>query len=53
MKAVLADPGLREKLAGQDMAVVDNSEPATFGARIAQEVKMWQEVVSKQNLKLE
>ena len=53
MKAVLADPALREKLAGQDMAVVDDSEPATFGARIAQEVKMWQEVVAKQNLKLE
>ena len=31
MKAVLADPALREKLAGQDMAVVDDSNPRPSG----------------------
>ncbi len=51
--AVFADPALREKLAVQDMVAVEGSDPATFRARIVQEVQMWHDVVAKQNLKLE
>jgi tripartite-type tricarboxylate transporter receptor subunit TctC len=51
--AVLADPALREKLAVQDMAVVDGSDPASFAARIGKEVQTWRDLVVKQKLKLE
>ena len=51
--AVLADPALREKLAVQDMAVVDGSDPASFMARIETETRMWRDLVAKQKLKLE
>ena len=51
--AIFADKALREKLAVQDMVAVDGSDPASFTARIAQETRMWREVVAKQGLKLE
>ncbi len=51
--AILADPALREKLAVQDMAPVERSDPASFAARIGKETQMWREVVVKQGLKLE
>jgi tripartite-type tricarboxylate transporter receptor subunit TctC len=51
--AIFADPVLREKLAVQDMVVVEGSDPASFTARIAREVQTWREVVAKQKLKLE
>jgi tripartite-type tricarboxylate transporter receptor subunit TctC len=51
--AVLADPALREKLAVQDMAVVDGSDPASFSARIVKEVQTWRDLVVRQRLKLE
>ena len=51
--AIFADPALREKLAAQDMVAVEGSTPASFAARIAQETRMWREVVAKQRLKLE
>jgi tripartite-type tricarboxylate transporter receptor subunit TctC len=51
--AIFADKALREKLAVQDMVAVDGSDPASFTARIAQETRMWREVVVKQGLKLE
>jgi tripartite-type tricarboxylate transporter receptor subunit TctC len=51
--AILADPALREKLAVQDMAVVDGSDPASFTARIENETRMWRDLVAKQKLKLE
>jgi tripartite-type tricarboxylate transporter receptor subunit TctC len=51
--AIFADPALREKLAVQDMVAVEGSNPASFTARIAQEARIWREVVAKQKLKLE
>jgi tripartite-type tricarboxylate transporter receptor subunit TctC len=51
--AILADPALREKLAVQDMAVVDDSNPASFTARIVKEVQGWHDLVARQRLKLE
>jgi tripartite-type tricarboxylate transporter receptor subunit TctC len=51
--AILADPALREKLAIQDMAPVERSDPASFAARIEKETQMWRDVVAKQGLKLE
>jgi tripartite-type tricarboxylate transporter receptor subunit TctC len=51
--AIFADPVLREKLAVQDMVAVEGSDPASFTARIAQETRMWRDVVAKQGLKLE
>lgn len=51
--AIFADPALREKLAVQDMEVVERSDPASFTARIAKETQMWRDVVVKQKLKLE
>jgi tripartite-type tricarboxylate transporter receptor subunit TctC len=51
--AIFADPVLREKLAVQDMVPIEGSDPASFTARIAQETRVWREVVAKQGLKLE
>jgi tripartite-type tricarboxylate transporter receptor subunit TctC len=51
--AIFADAALREKLAVQDMVVVEGSDPASFTARIAEETRTWREVVTKQGLKLE
>jgi tripartite-type tricarboxylate transporter receptor subunit TctC len=51
--AIFAEPALREKLATQDMVAVEHSTPASFTARIAEEIRMWREVVAKQRLKLE
>jgi tripartite-type tricarboxylate transporter receptor subunit TctC len=53
VRAVLADRALREKLAVQDMAVVDGSDPASFMARIETETRMWRDLTVKQKLKLE
>jgi tripartite-type tricarboxylate transporter receptor subunit TctC len=51
--AIFADKALREKLAVQDMAPVEGSDPASFTGRIVQETAMWRDVVAKQGLKLE
>ncbi len=51
--ATFADPALREKLAVQDMAPVEGSDPASFAARIERETRLWRDVVVKQKLKLE
>jgi tripartite-type tricarboxylate transporter receptor subunit TctC len=53
VRSIFADPGLREKLAVQDMVPVDRSDPASFTARIAGETRMWRDVVAAQKLKLE
>jgi tripartite-type tricarboxylate transporter receptor subunit TctC len=51
--AIFADAALREKLAAQDMAPVEGSDPASFAARIERETQMWRDVVVRQKLKLE
>jgi tripartite-type tricarboxylate transporter receptor subunit TctC len=50
---IFADPGLREKLAVQDMTAVDRSDPASFKTRIEKETRMWRDLVVKQKLNLE
>jgi tripartite-type tricarboxylate transporter receptor subunit TctC len=51
--AIFADPALREKLAVQDMAPVEGSDPASFAARVERETQMWRDVVVRQKLKLD